>query len=313
MVIHILAGRFSRAEKVRQRAHIDLDDAALTPKTRSRYYVALRKLLPYIEKAQRKGDLDPLACCWIRRMWKQGEPLLTIGDGLSALHFEQPWTKRQLPHAWKLFSIWRKLEVPCRAPPLTLRITRSLAAFAMHEGKLELATCLLLAFHCLLRTGEIFKLYFSDFTLSPTSGLVSLKNTKTGQRHGVHEALAITDMPTLECLLALRAVRRDLRQEALPLWSGSGGQFRQQFSRLCEIFGLQEHQFRPYSLRRGGATHLFQETKSMEAALLRGRWESSRVAKLYISDALSYLPSIVMSSHTRSMMATHFLLDPLRG
>jgi hypothetical protein len=62
--------------------------------------------------------------------------------------------------------------------------------------------------------------------------------------------------------------------------------------------GLQKHAFRPYSLRRGGATAVFQQTKSMEAALLRGRWESTRVARLYISDALSYIPSIKMSTHT---------------
>lgn len=45
-------------------------------------------------------------------------------------------------------------------------------------------------------------------------------------------------------------------------------------------YDLERHQFRPYSLRRGGATHLFQITHSMETTLARRRWESSKVAKV---------------------------------
>eukprot|EP00438_Fugacium_kawagutii_P008747 Skav206790 [mRNA] locus=scaffold1990:55778:56719:- [translate_table: standard] len=313
MGIRLLAGRTTRAERIKQRAAIVLEDAALSDKTKVRYYAALRKLYPYVEKARAVSDLDGCVCLWVRRMFHSGEPLLTIGDGLSALHFFQPWTKRQIPHAWKLFGVWRRLEIPSRAPPLTQRLTRAFAAYALAQNKLELATCLLLGFHCLLRTGELLSLQFSDFKLGPSTGIVSLKATKTGSRHGVHEALAITDMVTLEALHSLRALHRQQGTSALPLWSSSGSRFRQEFAQLCSVFGLCSHGFRPYSLRRGGATHLFQETKSMEAALLRGRWESSRVAKLYISDALAYLPNIIMSTYTRQMVSVHFFLDPFRG
>lgn len=89
MVIHIFAGRFSRAEKRRLRRNVQLDDAALTDKTKTRCYLALRKLLPYFEKSRSPGDLDNQVCKWIRRMWGCGEPLLTIGDGLSALLDQQ--------------------------------------------------------------------------------------------------------------------------------------------------------------------------------------------------------------------------------
>ena len=70
----------------------------------------------------------------------------------------------------------------------------------------------------------------------------------------------------------------------LPLWSACGAAFRKRFAQLCHVFDLDSYNFRPYSLRRGGATDLFQRTQSMEAALIRGRWESSRVARIYISD-----------------------------
>ena len=240
-------------------------------------------------------------------MWRSGEPLLTIGDGLSALHFFQPWTRRKLPHAWKLFGIWRKIEVPSRAPPLTWELVSSMAAYEWDQHNFEMAVLLMLGFHCLLRTGEILKITGNDVSLGKLAGILSLKGTKTGLRHNADEAISITNGVVLEFLRALIYARRDLNLLALPLWSSTAAHFRARFKFLCSLMGLADHGFRPYSLRRGGATALFQETKSMEAALIRGRWESSRVAKLYISDGLSYLPSIQMSTHTQLFLQVYNL------
>eukprot|EP00435_Cladocopium_sp_Y103_P006815 s1280_g2.t1 len=57
MVVYLLAGRTSRAERARRRAKIVLDDAALSDKTQARYYSALRKLLPYLEACRHRADL----------------------------------------------------------------------------------------------------------------------------------------------------------------------------------------------------------------------------------------------------------------
>lgn len=76
-----------------------MDDAALTWKTQHRYYIALRKIVRYVEQAKTEDQLDGILCNWVRKMWREGEPLLTIGDALSALHFYQPWTRRKIPHA----------------------------------------------------------------------------------------------------------------------------------------------------------------------------------------------------------------------
>ena len=94
-MVRLVAGKFSRAERARQRATINLEDASLTPATQRRYYLALRKVLPYVEASQSEEDLDPQVSSWVRKMWKSGEPSLTIGDGLSALHFFLPWLKRR--------------------------------------------------------------------------------------------------------------------------------------------------------------------------------------------------------------------------
>lgn len=298
----LLAGRFSRAERAKRRARINLDDAGLTEKTRSRYYVALRKLIPYFERVESPQQLDVWMSGWVRRMWKDGEPSLTVGDGLSSLSFFQPWTKRLVPHAWRLFATWRKIEIPNRAPPLTKPIVYSLSAYEWQMGNYEMSCLLLLGFHCLLRTGELLKLQCSDFNLGARSGIVALKDTKSGRRNSVNEMVSITDPTTLEVVRCFADMRRTARSLHWTIWSGSSAQFRVRFNQLMKLFHLEHLLFRPYSLRRGGATLTFQQSKSMEATLLRGRWESSRVARLYINDALSHLPSINMSEKSRRML-----------
>jgi len=309
----VLAGRFSRAERKRQRKNIDLEDASLTDQTRTRYYTALRKLIPSLTDIDSFDILDEKVCKWIRKMWKQGEPLLTIGDALSALHFFQPSTKRQIPHSWKLFATWRKVEIPARAPPLTAVLVRGISALALDRKQLALATCLMLAFPALLRTGEILALRGSDIMLGPDHGLLRLELTKSGRRHAVSEAISIHDEIVLTLLSSLLEMRKSQGCLEACLWDKSSQAFRQQFRKLCHDFGLDHLQFRPYSLRRGGATAYFQATLSMEATLLRGRWESSRVAKLYIKDGLSFLPSLKTTQVTKQMLAKHHFISPSKG
>lgn len=312
-MVKLLAGRQSRAEKAKARARIQLDDAALSPLTQQRYYHALRKLVPIVEGIHTEDDLDPAISDWVRDMWKKGEPLLLIGDGLSALHFFQPWTKRKLPHSWKLFGVWRKLEVPARAPPLTLRLVRSLCAYCVAHQQWELGVLLALGFHCLLRTGELLALMPGDLLLGSHTGLVALRNTKTGKRDNAQEVLSINDEVVLELLHQFLALRKSSPAFGVPIWSGTPSLFRRHFAALCKLAGLDQHQFRPYSLRRGGATHTFQQTQSMEFTLQRGRWQSSRVARVYISDGLSYLPSLVLSPVTKAFLSTYFLVNPTQG
>ena len=309
----ILAGKPSRAERKRRRAHIILEDASLSAKTRARYLATLTKLTPWLDQVMPQHDLDDVICEWVEACWKTGEPLLTVGDGLSALHFYQPWTRRRLPHSWKLFRTWRRIEIPSRAPPLTLQLVRSMAAFELHNQNLEMATMLLLSFHCLLRTGEALSLCGNDVLLGVSTGILQLRSTKTSQRFAANDALAITDTLVLEVLRTLVDIRTSQRCLETPLWNGSAQLFRTRFRALMLAFDLGKHCFRPYSLRRGGATHLFQVTHSMEATLARGRWESSKVAKVYISDALSYLPNLKATRLTRKMLRKYFLVSPSQG
>lgn len=298
----IFSGRFSRAERARRRQKISLDDAALGDKTRERYYLSLRKLLDFVGPCDELYILDMKACDWIRKMWKEGEPLLTIGDALSALHYYEPSTKRGVPHAWKLFSVWRKVEIPSRAPPLTWYIVQAFASYEISMGNLQMATALMLAFHCLLRTGELLSLTLDNISISEKQGICSLIGTKSGKRNAANEVITISEPLVLTLLREMVHIRKFDRCSHAPLYNSSSATFRKRFNFLCEHFGLQSFVFRPYSLRRGGATDFFQRTQSMEATLLRGRWESSRVARIYITDGLSVIPSLKMTSKSKAML-----------
>lgn len=304
--------RKTKAERKKLRANISLEGASLTDKTRVRYYTALRKVMPYVERISQEHQLDDLVSQWITDAWKSGEPLLVAGDGLSALHYFQPWTKRLLPQAWRLFRTRRNIEVPSRAPPLTQSLVRSMAAYELAKGHLEMATMLVLAFHRLLRTGEFLGLTSDSVLLGPSAGILNLADTKTSRKHGAHDAISITDTIALDLLRALVELRREQGLGSLKLWNASSQCFRTRFNKLMEIYGLQQHGFRPYSLRRGGATALFQQSNSMEVVLTRGRWQSSRIARVYITDGLSYLPSIRRTATTASLLAQfHFISSSL--
>ena len=173
---------------------------------------------------------------------------MTIGDGLSALHFFQPWTRKQIPHSWKLFRTWRRIEVPARAPPLTLQLVRSMAAFELSNSNLEMACILLLGFHCLLWTGELLQVAAEDFISGKQSGVLRLSNTKTSQRFAAQAAHdAISRSPYLTSLVDIRNSGM-----ATKLWNGRSQSFRKRFNEVLLAFGVQKHLFRPYSLRRGG-------------------------------------------------------------
>lgn len=160
-----------------------------------------------------------------------------------------------------------------------------------------------LGFFALLRTGELLNVTASDILLNDSMAIVSLHNTKTGQKDNVSEMVQFDDGMTLEVLRAVIAMDKADNFAQTPLWRHSAQLFRTYFKKYCIRFHLLRHKFRPYSLRRGGATWLFQSSGSMELALLKGRWSSNRVARIYISDALSYVPGLTFSPKAQAHLA----------
>ena len=292
----------TRAERVRQRAKIVLRDAGITERTQSRYYAGLRNILPVLEKSTNLIDMDERVSDWIQERWERGDSLHLVNDALCAIHHYEPWTRKGLPQAWKVFSVWRKLESPNRAPPLTQYIVDAWILYAVDHLDLEFASMIALGFYTLLRTGEMLQVRPCDLLLGRDSGVVSLSDTKTGLRNAAKETVSFTASIALETLQATVRLKNELGLARVPIWSRSPQGFRNVFAHHIKRFNLEIHRFRPYSLRRGGATALFQSTGSMESALLKGRWASTKVAKIYLADGLSFLPGLRFSEKSKAML-----------
>ena len=85
--------------------------------------------------------------------------------------------------------MWRKVEAPNRAPPLTTALVESLIMYAVGHCDLQFACMLVLGFYGLLRTGEFLQVCAQDVMVGKAVALISLKNTKTGLRNSAQETV----------------------------------------------------------------------------------------------------------------------------
>ena len=65
--------------------------------------------------------------------------------------------------------------------------------------------------------------------------------------------------------------------------------FRVWFAKGLEATGLSQAKYKPYSLRRGGATQVFLVSQSYSAVCQRGRWASEKTTRIYIQDSVALL------------------------
>ena len=212
----------------------------------------------------------------------------------SQAHF-LPETKGCFKGSWRLYGAWQRIELPARAPPFPELVLNGLAGHAVATGQYALAICLMLGFHCVLRTGEVLSANISQLTLTNSTGVLQLENTKSGQRTGALEAVTIQNSNLVLWLQMWVAVRRKQAGKCAKLWPDTPAAFRKAFAVLLRQFELDEFGFKPYSMRRGGATAFFTKTGSMELTLSRGRWGSAKVARLYLNDGLAALADISLT------------------
>ena len=76
-------------------------------------------------------------------------------------------------------------------------------------------------------------------------------------------------------------------------------QFRMFFREALSILQLDPDLFRPYSIRRGGATDFYIKSGSLDQLLLRGRWSDIRTARIYVQDGVAALTHLSLSPATQ--------------
>ena len=195
--------------------------------------------------------------------------------------------------------------MPVRVPPLPESIIFIWINFCIDRADLYFAALLILGFEGLLRTGELLQIWPCDYLINDAQVLIHLANTKTSLRRGADEVVVFTNHWTAPILAEVKLIVESQGRRGSPLWDRSPQSFRKRFRRYLQRWGLHKMGYRPYSLRRGGATWLFMQSKSYDIATQRGRWNSVKAARVYIQEGLSQLPLVILPPRAQ-LLIQHF-------
>ena len=150
---------------------------------------------------------------------------------------------------------------------------------------------LLIFFHAPIPNGELLTLRTSQLYVDYTGNvIIALGRRQSGKRRGEDE-FAIIDAGPVATVVALFL---RLHQHDQLITGREPHQWRAEFDRLLSQIGVSFLQFRPYSLRRGGATFAFMQGMPLSQACDRGRWSQERTAKIYIKEAAALLNTLAV-------------------
>lgn len=290
----VLEGK-DNSERAKQRQKLgSLRELTVQAPTRARYEKALSGFLKFVNHngltiPHHKDQLDPLVCDYIEHLWSSGAGRAQASDTVASLQDFLPKLRHQMPGAWRLLKTWSINEIPNRAPPLPEHVLHALCGWGAFHGHFSFAISLLIGFYGMMRTGEILALHRKDFysEVNSKKALISLGFTKGGKRAGAAESVVIAHDT------AVRPIQRWMKlTRPADYLTSSPTKWRSLFSEAISSLGITEFGFRPYSLRRGGATWWFGKHHSLDQILVQGRWQAAKTARIYINEGLAILAEL---------------------
>ena len=293
-------GHSKEDRKQLRRSLGSLRSLTVQPVTRKRYEEGLQMFYAYLGRENldlptKRDKMDHLVSDYIEYLWSEGEGRAMASNFLAALQDKDPKLKGLLPLSWRLMKAWTTSEVPNRAPPLTEGILKAMAGWAFFHEHFRFGISLLVGFYGLLRTGELLSLQAWQFQTASSNEpvVLSLGLTKSGKRQGAAESVTITEHAVIQLLRKWKAASspHDYLTDKPHVW-------REMFQSCLEAVGVKRWDFRPYSLRRGGATSLFVKVGSLDRVLILGRWTAVKTAKIYLNSGLAMLADIQVSKNT---------------
>ena len=305
-------------ERAKMRKQLgSLKGLTVQPSTRKRYDKAVDGFLQFLKSENLhlptdKRRLDPLVCDYLEHLWSTGKGRGLACDTLAGLQDIQPGLRNHMPAAWRLLRTWQHNEIPSRAPPLPEHVVQAMAGWAIFNNHHAFALSLLIGYYCMLRTGEVLGLLSShiDCAKGALQAVISLGFTKGGKRQGAAESV----------VLGLEPVVRLVKEwkKGVPVgapMTSTPPKWRQLFNHALEKLGVASFQFRPYSLRRGGATFFFQKHQNLDRILVQGRWHTQKSARLYLNEGLAVLAQMRLPPHDSRLkpyltVYRNFLLRP---
>ena len=280
-----------------------LKELTVQPATKKRYSMATQGFFSYLDQAglelpRNKSKLDGLVSDYIDYLWGTGAGRAQACDTLAGLQDLQPDLRNHLPGAWRLLKTWSINEIPARAPPIPDHVVQAMAGWAFFKGLYSFGVSLLLGFYCMLRTGEILALRSSHLFCGAQDKqvVVSLGLTKGGKRQGAAESVILGYEPAVLLIKQWKSI-------ALPVTPlvKSSAHWRKLFNECISALRLEDYKFRPYSLRRAGATYWFSHHQSLDRLLIQGRWASQKTARIYVNEGLAMLASMQLPRTHRDL------------
>ena len=289
----------AKAERKKVRKSLgSLKSLTVQPKTRERYQGALQRFFNFLSREgltlpKARDAMDGLVSDYIEHLWSEGEGRAEASNALAALQDADAKLRGCLPGSWRLLRTWNANEVPDRAPPMSETVLHAMVGWSIMHEHYDFGLSLLVGFYGLLRTGELLGIQAWQITVTEINcpAVISLGLTKSGKRQGAAESITINERSVLRWL-------RLWKQSASPhdFLTAKPHAWRALFSECVDQLKLTPWHFRPYSLRRGGATFLFTKCGSLDRVLLAGRWTAVKTAKIYLNSGLAMLSDIQISS-----------------
>ena len=299
-----------------------LQQLTVQPATKKRYNKAIDGFLSFLRQnglslPSSKLDLDPLVCEYLEHLWANGHGRAVASDTVAGLQDFDVRFKGSLPGAWRLLKTWSINEIPNRAPPLPDFVVHAMVGWAFFHNHVSFGVSLLLGYYGVLRTGEILSLHSSHVHLAhdQPKAVVSLGLTKGGKRQGAAESIVVGYDMVVFFLKRWKSLA-----SSSTTFAKSAAHWRGLFNQALIALELQDWNFRPYSLRRGGATWWFSRHHSLDRILIQGRWSAPKTAKIYLNEGLAVLaelklapshPSLVPFLKVFSQTRNHFTFSTL--
>ena len=267
-----------------------LKSLTVQPKTRARYEKARKSFYDFLNRegltlpSHREG-LDGLLAEYLEFLWSSGEGRGLASDTLAGLQDFDPRLKGKLALSWRLLKAWHVNEIPNRAAPIPVNVLQAMMGWAIFHGHHLFALSLGVGYYGMLRTGELFDITLSSVFMAKknTPAVISLGLTKGGKLSGAAESI------TIQVEEVLRRIWQWKTAGSYHKLVSSPPAWRALFAKCLTELKLTELGFRPYSLRRGGATFWFQKHGSFDRLLISGRWQAAKTARIYLNEGLAIL------------------------
>ena len=230
----------------------------ISSKTEQRYATAFAEFQKFHKLASNFAvhnfeEFDGMVGEYIEVLWESGEPKSYANYTLASIQHFRPQVKQHLPWSWKLVKVWNQMELPVRAMPLTAQVMLAFAGAALRWLQPQFAWLIVVGFALFLRTGELLHLARADVAFNGNAANFFVQGSKGSKRTFLPlERLELDEPIAVQALSKLLQLHKGAKTK--PFWGKSRRSFMETWHSIAAHLQLPHGLYKPYSLRRGGAT-----------------------------------------------------------